>query len=73
MIDPKITFGEFVALAKSRGVKDDTEIDLVDFAGADEIRFTIYDGQRVTIIGMVDWDNWEPDGPEEPEPKPKKG
>ena len=58
MPDPKITFGQFVALARSKGVKDDTEIDWVDFHGMDALRFTIYDGIRVTIAGMVNWDNF---------------
>ena len=64
MPDPKITFGEFVALARSKGIKDDTEIDWIDFAGADELRFTIYDGIRVVIVGKVNWGN-KPDESDE--------
>ena len=57
MTDPKITFGEFVALAKSKGIKDGTEIDWIDFSGQDELRFNVYDsGLRATIVGKINWD-----------------
>ena len=56
MVDSKITFGEFVALARSKGIKDDTEIDWIDFAGADELHFKIYDGVRAIIAGKINWD-----------------
>lgn len=56
MADPKITFGEFVALARSKGIKDDTELDWVDFHGMDELHFKIYDGVRAIIAGKINWD-----------------
>ena len=57
MADPKITFGEFVALARSKGIKDGTELEWVDFSGQDELRFNVYDsGLRATIVGKINWD-----------------
>lgn len=62
MVDPKITFGDFIALARSKGVKDSTELTWIDFAGQDEIRFNIYDsGLSVTIVGMIKWDKADDD------------
>ena len=63
MADKRITFGEFVALAKSRGIKDDTELDWVDFHGIDDISFNTYDnGSRATICGKINF-NVEPAKP----------